>query len=379
MGHVVSSLDADTQRMIEDSLNRFVDDAYEPSARHARLLQPAIDYRAHWRALADLGVLGLSAGESLGGIGGSALDVSDALRALARGLVLEPVAESAVIAAAVLRLGAEPGAAADAVAQAIAGESLPILVGGRHGDALRCVASGAGWSVSGTARVVPGAGQADEWLVACTDEAGVARVLRMPARGAACHVHAYRMMDARQACDIVFDATPVASAAVWLEGAAAQAALQEASAQAVSAYCADAAGVMACLVRWTGDYLRTREQFGATLGTFQALQHRYADMHMAALESRAIAREIARAIDSEDAARIAWLRFAAPAVVTRCAAKVGHDAIQLHGGMGVTDELVISHGNSRLVVLSRLLARWAAQPVDVALATNPGPRGEHHV
>jgi alkylation response protein AidB-like acyl-CoA dehydrogenase len=143
---------------------------------------------------------------------------------------------------------------------------------------------------------------------------------------------------------------------------------------------------MGCLVTWTRDYLRTREQFGARIGTFQALQHRLADMHIAALEARAIAREMARAVDAgddaeedaeEDAERIRWLRFAAPAVLSRCAERVGHEAIQLHGGMGVTDELVISHANSRLVVLNRLLARWATLPADLERASNEA--GVRHV
>ena len=130
----------------------------------------------------------------------------------------------------------------------------------------------------------------------------------------------------------------------------------------MSAYCADAAGVMRCLVSQTGDYLRTREQFGVTIGSFQALQHRFADMHMAALEANAMAREIARAIDARRrrARPVAPLRRTT--VAARCGRRVGHEAIQMHGGMGVTDELVISHYNSRLVVLEKLTARWAAEP-----------------
>jgi alkylation response protein AidB-like acyl-CoA dehydrogenase len=338
-------------------------------------MRPPVDYRANWGALAELGVLGLPVGEALGGIGGSALDVSDALRVLSRGLVLEPLVESAVIAGAVLRR--RPGAQA-VVASAIAGEALTILVGGRVDDALRCVEQDDALKIFGTARVVPGAAQADFWLVACTGDDGVVRVLRVPAHGGSERIDTYRMMDGREASDIVFDAAPVSRDALWLAGAEAEAALAEAAAQAVSAYCADAAGVMGCLVTWTRDYLRTREQFGARIGTFQALQHRLADMHIAALEARAIAREMARAVDAGDGAeRIRWLRFAAPAVLSRCGERVGHEAIQLHGGMGVTDELVISHANSRLVVLNRLLARWATLPADLERASNDA--GVRHV
>ena len=353
------TLDADTKRMIEDSLNRFVDEAYEPSLRLRRLHSPGLDHRLHWPTLAELGVLSLPVAESLGGIGGSTRDVADAIQVLARGLVLEPMIEAAVIAGAVLQAGE---GAAEAVGRASTGEVLFILVGGRKGDALQCEAHANRFVVSGTACVVPGAAQADRWLVAAFDAAGTRYVLQMSPKAAGVGVRAYRMMDGRQAADITFDAVALSSRELWLEGEGADAALARAAHQADSAYCADAAGVMRCLVSQTGDYLRTREQFGVAIGTFQALQHRLADMHMAALESNAMAREIARAIDAGGAEHVEWLRYAAPAVAARCGRRVGHEAIQMHGGMGVTEELVISHYNSRLVVLEKLTARWAAQP-----------------
>jgi len=355
-----TSLDTDTKRMIEDSLNRFVDEAYEPLLRLKRLHSPDLDHRMHWPTLAELGVLSLPVAESLGGIGASTRDVGDAIQVLARGLVLEPLIEGAVIAGAVLQMGE---GAAEAVGRASAGELLFILVGGRNGDGLRCAARGGEFVVSGSVRVVPGAGQADRWLVAAHDEeTGTACVLQVSPKAAGVSLQAYRMMDGRQAADVTFDTVKVPQRELWLDGDAAEAALLRAAAQAVSAYCADAAGVMRCLVSQTGDYLRTREQFGATLGTFQALQHRFADMHMAALETNAMAREIARTIDAGDAGRVQWLRYAAPAVAARSGRRVGHEAVQMHGGMGVTDELVICHYNSRLVVLEKLAARWAAEP-----------------
>jgi alkylation response protein AidB-like acyl-CoA dehydrogenase len=354
-----SSLDAETKSIIEAALNRFVDDAYEPNARRQRLNRRDVGYRAHWPALAELGVLGLPVAEACGGIGGNAQDVADALRVLARGLVLEPLIEAAVIAAAILRAGPEAEAA---LADAVSGEVLAIVVGGRRGDHLRCNALGAGYQLCGTARVVPGAAQADAWLIAGRDDAGLTRVLRVAPRELEARVQTYRLMDGREAADIEFRACNVPASALWLEGAAAQTALDDAAAQAVNAYAADAVGVMQSLVTMTADYLRTREQFGAPLASFQALQHRFADMHMAALESRAIARALARAIDAGNKEQIRWLRYAVPAVVARCGERVGHEAIQLHGGMGVTDELVVSHCNSRLVVLNQLLARLAAVP-----------------
>jgi len=355
----VQMLDSDTKRMVEDALDRFVDEAYEPSARHARVRQGDVDDRLHWPALAGLGVLGLPAGEALGGIGGSTLDVSDVVRALARGLLLEPFIEGAVVAGALLRRGPE---AAAATAGLVSGETLTILVGGRRGDHLRATRGAGRLRVSGTARVVPAAASADSWLVACVDASGAPMVLRAAARDLDARLQRYRLMDGRPACDVEFAGSLVPDSAVWLEGAAAQAALDEAAAQAVCAYCSEAAGIMQCLVRMTGEYLRTREQFGVPIGSFQALQHRLADMHMAMLEARAMAREMARCIDQCDLQRTAWLRYAAPTVLARRAERVGHEAIQMHGGMGVTHELIVGHYNARLVVLNKLLAGWMCDP-----------------
>ncbi|MFT3666939.1 acyl-CoA dehydrogenase family protein [Piscinibacter sp.] len=354
----VASLDAQTKRMVEASLDRFVDQAYDPAARHARLRRGALDHREFWPVLAELGVPALPVAEALGGIGGSTLDVSDALRILARGLVLEPLVEGVVIAAALLGRLAD---AERAVAPLLSGEVLTVLVGGRRGDALRCAERDGALRLDGTARVVPGAGQADRWLIACADAGGRPCLLGVARGEVEAVLRCYRMMDGREAGDVEFHAARVGAGAVLLRGEPARAALDAAAAQAVSAYCADAAGVMQCLVAQTGEYLRTREQFGVTLGSFQALQHRYADMHMAALEARAMAREIARAIDAGDPERVAWLRYAAPTVAARAGARVGHEAIQMHGGMGVSDELIVSHYNARLVVLAQLLARWQAE------------------
>jgi alkylation response protein AidB-like acyl-CoA dehydrogenase len=122
---------------------------------------------------------------------------------------------------------------------------------------------------------------------------------------------------------------------------------------------------MAFLSSGTAEYLRTRKQFGMPLSSFQALQHRFADMQIAYLESRAITRKLALNLGTGSAAEQRWLSFAASSVVERAAALVGHEAIQMHGGMGVTDELVVSHCNSRLVVLVRQLQNWCEADVEL--------------
>jgi alkylation response protein AidB-like acyl-CoA dehydrogenase len=105
-------------------------------------------------------------------------------------------------------------------------------------------------------------------------------------------------------------------------------------------------------------------QFGVNIGSFQALQHRYADMYMAHVEARAIARALSRSVDAGTKADQARLRFAATSVIERAAQQIGHEAIQMHGGMGLTEEFAVSHYNARLVTLSRMMRTWVGTEVN---------------
>jgi alkylation response protein AidB-like acyl-CoA dehydrogenase len=281
MATVAPALDSETQGMIEASLNRFINDDCDPAARLKRLHSVPVDYRASWEALAELGLCAVPVSEARGGMGGNTQDMAAALRVLSRGLLLEPLVECAVIANALLvaRSDASP------LDELLSGQSLTVPVGGRRGDALSCRLEDGRYILSGSARVVPGAGTADQWLIACNNtavnnsHAGAAIILRAMRVDIDARIESYKMMDGRGASDIEFRDALLPKDSLWLEGSVAASALHAASAQAVCAYCADAVGVMACLVKQTGDYLKTREQFGVVLSTFQALQHRYADMH----------------------------------------------------------------------------------------------------
>lgn len=365
---MTTPLDPESKRIIEDTLSRFVKTSYDATARRERLNSPAVDYRRYWPDLAELGVLGIPFGEELGGLSGFAIDSADVVRVLATGLILEPFIESAIVAGCVLVAGTDGARRKAVVAGLIGGETLTVLIGGRAGlpDSLRSEKTAGGYQLNGQLHVVPYAAEADAWLIAAQDAAGgSARIFHVPRMAAAANVQRYRLMDGRSASDVTFSNAVVPGSSLWLEGAAAAAALDRAGLQAVSACCASAVGAMANLLQITGEYLKTRVQFGAVIGSFQALQHRYASMHMAYLEARAIARKLAVGIDSASIEEQTWLRFAAASVVERAGALIGHEAIQMHGGMGATDELVVSHYNAHLVVLAKQLRTWVVQ--DVAL------------
>ena len=358
-------LDSETKSIIDATLLCFIDDFYDFTERRERLSANTVDYRRHWPTLAELGVLGMPFTEEQGGLGGYALDIADAVNRMAKGLVLEPFVEAAVIAGSILTAGTDAQARLD---ELISGEVIDILQGGRLGseDRLQVTLNGSMYRLNGTLRVQPYAAQADFWLIAANDAStGEPIILRLAPDEVDVQMRSYRLLDGRNASDLHFADVSVAASSLWLQGPVAQAALLRANRLAVSCLCADAVGVMAFLLSDTAEYLRTRKQFGMPLSSFQALQHCYADMQIAYLESRAITRKLALNLGTGSAAEQRWLSFAASSVVERAAALVGHEAIQMHGGMGVTDELVVSHCNSRLVVLVRQLQNWCEADVEL--------------
>lgn len=350
---MVSGLDAETRAMVAHTLERFVAERYDPSRRLARLKASSVDYRENWPLLADIGLFGLPVAAEAGGLGGGAADVAEALAVLAPGLVLEPVAEALVGAALLASL--RPNAPAE-VEALVAGSRLAVAVNLAPAQWLRGRREGAGWRLDGQLAAVPFAAQADDWLAAVRDGDEVA-LLRLPREGSGVRMASCRLMDGRPGADLRFDNVH-APATAGIQGEAG-ASLSRAADLWLAAQAADAVGIMEHLLWITREYLRTRVQFGVTLGTFQALQHRLADMHIASVEARSLLRSWGMALeDPEQAPRLSALRRALPRVITSAARLVGQEAIQMHGGMGLTEELVVSHCNARLQVIRTLLQPW---------------------
>lgn len=353
----MSGLDTETRAMVAHTLERFVAEHYDPAQRLKRLHARPVDYRAHWPLLADLGLFGLLLEAEQGGLGGGAADLAKVLLALAPGLVLEPVGE-ALIGNALFAAVCGDGDA-DAVAQAAAGQGLWVAVNPAPSQWLRAQHDGDTLRLRGTLTAVPYAAQADHWLVAAVTPAGERRVLSLSATHPGVRVEPFKLMDGRPAADLHFTDVDVDDSAARLPQAAVAHALAQAADRALVSQAADAVGIMEHLLSLTRSYLRTRVQFGVSLGSFQALQHRLADMHMAFLESRGLLRALTDALDSgQGPERLIPLRCALARVVLRSGRRVGQEAIQLHGGMGLTEELVVSHGNARLQVIAGTLNAW---------------------
>ena len=368
----MTPLDAESKSIIEDTLLRFVEERYHPAQRRKRL-KPPIDYRLNWATLADLGVLGMPFDEALGGLGGCSLDVADAVRVLAKGLILEPFVQGAVIAGTVFSASTDTARRDAVVGEVIAGENITVVIGGRPGsyESLQADKTTTGWRLNGKVRAAVFAAEADNWLIVARQTSNNKPVILYAPRSTInATIQQFRLMDGRSASDVKFADVDLAANAMWLIDDAASVAVESAYLHSINAFCADAVGCMEQLLAITGEYLKTRVQFGVMIGSFQALQHRFADMHMLYMEARAISRSLAVCLDGGTLSEQRWRAFSSFSVVRSAGTKIGHEAMQMHGGMGMTEELIVSHYNYRLVTLGRMLRNAVSHDITPpALAT----------
>ncbi|HEY9224759.1 MAG TPA: acyl-CoA dehydrogenase family protein [Variovorax sp.] len=337
---------SDDQEQLRDAVRKWVDKGYDFERR--RGIEAAGGFsRQAWDELSELGLGGLYIAEDDGGLGMGPVAGMVVMEELGRGIVLEPFAQT-LIAGGVLSGYAGADLKGAWLPRIAGGEALVVLAQQERKARYRldvCEAqaakAGDGWTVSGAKGVVPAGDQADAYLVPATVDGKIALFLvERSADGVA--ARGYGTQDGGRAAEVVFD--KAAAALVTLDGLTA---LEHAVDIGIAAVCAEAVGVMDKTLAVTVEYMNTRKQFGVTIATFQALRHRVADMKMQL--------ELARSMSY-----YASLKLNAPAAERRQAmarAKyqlgvsmrfVGQNAVQLHGGIGVTDEYIVSHYFKRL-------------------------------
>ncbi len=337
---------SDDQEQLRDAVRKWVDKGYDFERR--RGIEAAGGFsRQAWDELSELGLGGLYIAEDDGGLGMGPVAGMVVMEELGRGIVLEPFAQT-LIAGGVLSGYAGADLKGAWLPRIAGGEALVVLAHQERKARYRldvCEAkaakAGDGWTVSGAKGVVPAGDQADAYLVPATVDGKIALFLvERSADGVA--ARGYGTQDGGRAAEVVFD--KAAAALVTLDGLTA---LEHAVDIGIAAVCAEAVGVMDKTLAVTVEYMNTRKQFGVTIATFQALRHRVADMKMQL--------ELARSMSY-----YASLKLNAPAAERRQAmarAKyqlgvsmrfVGQNAVQLHGGIGVTDEYIVSHYFKRL-------------------------------
>ena len=346
------------QAMLKALIERFAEDAYDVEKRRSYLREPHGFAAKNWDLLGELGVLSATAPEELGGLGMGRIDLAVIHEALGFALVVEPVLESQIAAGALLHGDTSETLRADWAEPVVAGQKRVALAhaeaqgrGNRARIATKAERDGDAWRLDGTKPfVVAGAG-ADAFLVSASgaSEAGNADgwdLFLVPADADGVRTKIWTMADGSKAVSLELDGVRVGDDMRLADGVVRLASVAPLASLARSA---EMIGIMERLMADTLDYLRQREQFGQALGSFQALQHRMVDHYAALVQGRALL-ELALVADDEG---LAEATDGARAFIAQAALELGHDAIQFHGGMGVTDELAIAWGHKRLLVLSR--------------------------
>ncbi len=343
----------DDQESLRDAVRRWVDKGFSFDRRHA-LAKAGGATRAVYGELAELGLAGLVVPEGHGGMGLGPVDAMVVCEELGRGLVNAPYAEAALMSPTLLSAAPE-ALQADWLPRIAAGETLlvPALQERAaryrlHHVTTRATPDGTGWRIDGQKLVVPAADEADAFVVparlggADGDAAGIGLFV---VSASAARVAAYATQDGARAGDVSF--TAAAAQLITTDGLP----LLEAAVDAgLAAQCAEAVGLMDRLVAITVEYMNTRKQFGATLASFQALRHRVADVKMQLELGRSMSYYASLKLGEPPAQR---RRAVAQARVQLGSSMrfVGQQCIQLHGGIGCTDEVAASHYFKRLTML----------------------------
>lgn len=346
------------QELLREGLSKFLAARYDlESSRAAAKTGPGWQPDI-WRGFAEeLGILGATLPESVGGSGGGAAEVMVIAEELGRALVIEPFIDTVIVAGGLLsRAG---GDAAASVLEEVAAGSAVVALAATEADSgdgwdtlsTNAVRDGDGWLISGSKAVVIAAPLATHLLITARVGGDVALFLiefdaTNPPRGMA--VHGYRTIDDRRAADLIFDDVRLPADALIDEDA--WESLQRARDEGAAAVCSEAVGAMRRVLADTVDYSKQRQQFGQPIGSFQVLAHRMVDMYMELQQAVSAAYLAVLNLDAEPEVR-ARAVSAAKATIGRAARFVGQNAVQLHGGMGMTEELAIGHYFKRLTAL----------------------------
>ena len=354
---------SEEQRLLKESIDGLLTDAYDFDARKKYMAEKGGWSKAIWSKLAEQGLLGLPFTESDGGFGAGGVETMIVMEAMGRALVLEPYLATVVIAGGFLRHG---GSAAQKAAY------LPGIIDGSRTFAfaqlekqsrydLFDVATSAkkkgdGWVLDGEKFVVLNGENADTLIVtartkgAQRDRGGIA-VFIVPADAKGITRKGYPTQDGLHAADVTFTGVEVGSDAAIGNPEDALPLIERVVDEARVALCAEAVGLMDESLKTTVEYIKTRKQFGVAIGSFQALQHRAADMFVALEQARSMSMFATMANDFDDANERATAIAAAKVQIGKSAKFVGQQSIQLHGGIGMTMEAKIGHYFKRLTMI----------------------------
>lgn len=356
---------SDEQQMLADTVARWLEADYGFEARRALVASPAGFAEKNWRRMAELGLLGLYVPAAQGGLETSAVEVGILMQAFGRALVVEPYVSTAVVGASLLAR-AGTGEQRESILSPLAAGSMRLAVAALEPGArydlheVHTIARRAGdtYVVEGRKAVVLHGDSAQVLIVAArtagapADHQGITLFL-IDAKARGVRITGFPTIDGHRVAEVALAAVEVGRDAVLGEIDAGGPLLEWGLDRGIAALCAEAVGAMEKLVELTAEHLRTRKQFGQPIGKFQALQHRAADMLIATEQARSMALLAAARVDEPDRSERRKAISAAKAMIGRCGRSVGEQAVQLHGGMGMTDELPVGHYFKRLIGIDK--------------------------
>ncbi len=358
---------SDEQRLLKDSVTRLIADAYDFEQRKAYAKEPLGYSAARWAQYAELGLLGLPFAEGEGGIGGTPVETMIVMEAFGRGLVLEPYLATVVLGGGLLRFAGSTAQRQEMI-PAIAGGTLRLAFAHTERQArydladvavTATPAASGGYVLSGAKGVVLHGDAADRLIVSARtaggqrERDGISLFLVDP-KAAGVAVQGYPTVDGLRAAEVTFRDVRLGPEALLGPRDHALPIIERAVDLAIAATVAEAVGAMSVMHELTVEYLKTRRQFGVAIGSFQALQHRAVDMLVALEQARSMTMLAAMMAEAPDAGERRRIIAAAKVQCGRSGKFVGQQAIQLHGGIGMTDEYKVGHYFKRVTMIDTL-------------------------
>lgn len=358
---------SDEQRMLKDSVEQLIKDRYSFEQRKNYLKEDGGFSREMWEQYADMGLLGLPFAEKFGGVGGGPVETMIVMEALGRGLALEPYLATVVMAGGLVNLGGNDAQRA-AILPKIADGSL--LLAYAHSEAqsrydLADVATTArrdadGWILDGEKSFVTHGNCADKLIVSARiagerkSRDGIALFV-LDAKAPGVSRKSYETQDGQRAAHIKLSGVKVNSNDAIGDPGKALPLIERVAGNTLAAVAAEAVGAMAAAQEVTMEYLRTRKQFGVAIGSFQVLQHRAVDILVALEQARSMALYATMMVNDPDPVERSKAISAATVQIRKSGKFVGQQVVQLHGGIGMTQEYKIGHYFKRLTAMESLL------------------------
>lgn len=350
------------QELLRNSVQRLLKDEYGFDVRRAIVASEDGYSRGLWTKFADMGLLAAPFAEEFGGLGAGPLATMVLMQEFGRSLVVEPYFETVVLAGGLIEREGTDAQRCELLPEIAEGRTMWALAWAEQGSrydlshvTTTARAFGDGYLLSGAKATVVAAPSADKIIVSARtsgdrqDRSGVSLFI-VDRASAGLHLRSFKTVDGRRAAEITFTDVHVPASNMLGETGAGTEILERCRDRAIGALCAEAVGAMTELNSATLEYTRTRKQFGVALGTFQVLQHRMVDMFIALQEALSLTQHLTLTMSAKDS-HLSKLASAAKSKVGYAARFIGEQTVQLHGGMGMSDELDVGHYFKRIVAI----------------------------